>query len=185
MILIGFVIHHQFLARIYVSLCNIMDWGFCQTYPQSKKMFLGGTLKVSHKCSVQTFRFLCNIYILIFIPQIRQGLKLQNIVFVHMFPTQKCIFWLNSRAYLFNSKTKLIFSVQIYFFVQYHGSRFLSDGSARGWGYKRRLSHPSVGQSWATDFSFSQLFIFLSSRLFCKQTHCTRKLIQWWKKNVA
>ena len=53
-----------------------------------------------------------------FYPTDSQGLKLQNIFFVHMFPTQKCIFWLNSRACLFNSKTKLIFSVQIYFFVQ-------------------------------------------------------------------
>ena len=67
-------------------------------------------------------------------------------------------------------------SWDICFFVQYHGSRFLSDRSAGGWGYKRRLSHPSVGQSWATDFSFLQVarffwetFAFKTS-LFTKTT---------------
>ena len=61
----------------------------------------------------------------------------------------------------------------IFFFVQYHGSRFLSDGSARGWGYKRRLSHPSVGQSWARlDFLFRTFSYFIQSFASKKSWAC-------------
>ena len=70
---------------------------------------------------------------------------------------------------------------RFFLFLQYRGSRFLSDGSARGWGYKRRLSHPSVGQSGAcSDFSSLQIFIYFGrsdfsfSHIFIFQSFATR-----------
>ena len=134
---------YWYAVQTYNHFWNVMDSGWYLTYPPG--------MEITKHRSVANISFPTNI-------QHRNTSICANSFFAQLYLQNNVLCVIVSLWNITISSCDIIFCAISFvwaisllsFFLQYRGSRFLSDGSARGWGYKRRLSHPSVGQSCPT-----------------------------------